>query len=242
MKAFLGLQDVKDAALADARDARLAGQFYAFGHHWHEGRGNVSGAMYHHYLKAGEAEQLCPDYSVAVHGIPPLFMEMIDAFFSNLSLHSNKDIHQHWAETVYGAIVPGADLRGVPDRLATYILEQADWLAAYADEKVAHQVGLLHGIFLMRCNGIDQTQRLADFYHDHIHKLQRHQTEGKRDLSNYARAAMRSLCSIDQYRGPYSYFLQYVVDGSAAHHRESKGKRWVELSQIFLQMIEDCRP
>lgn len=243
MKAFLGSQDVKRRAMQDAALARMGGHFYGWGCYWHpenggKCRGNVTGALLHMHLQPGQVEQDLPDYWEPVLGIPWLVGEMIDRFFSGLSSHDDKGIHERWAETVIGAITPGADLTGVPDRLVAYMLEQPEWLAAYADDW-AHQTGMMHSIVMLRLNSIDQAARLDDFYHAHIHKLHRHQTE--RGNGHEVRAALRSLTTL--YRenriGPLGYFLQHAVQGSAVHKRENKCKRWAELSQIFLQMIED---
>lgn len=245
MKAFLGSDDVKRRAMQDAALARMGGHFYAWGHYWHpymagKCRGNITGAVLHVHLKAGQVEQDLPDYWEPVLGIPWQVGEMMDRFFSGLSLHDDKELHTRWAEQVFSAIRPGADLSAVPDNMAAYILEQPEWMAAYADDW-AHQVGMMHAIVTLRLAGIDQGKRVDDFYFQHIHKLHRHQTEQGRDKSNHVRAALRSLCTLyrEQRRGPLSYFLQHAVDGSAAHKREKTGKRWAELSQIFLQMVED---
>jgi hypothetical protein len=244
MKAFLGSQDVKRRAMQDAALARMGGHFYGWGHYWHpenggKCRGNVAGALLNVHLQPGQVEQDLPGYWEPVLGIPWLVGEMIDRFFSGLCLHDDKEIHTRWAEMVVDAIRPGADLSSVPDRLVAYILEQPEWLAAYADDW-AHHVGLMHSIVLLRLNGIDQAARVEDFYHAHIHKLHRHQTDG-RSTGNEARAALRSLATLyrENRQGPLGYFLQHAVHGSAVHKRENKGKRWAELSQIFLQMIED---
>jgi len=235
--------------MARAAHFRHAGAFYAWGHYWHDdvgtgrARGNVSGAMYHDFLQPGQVEQDCPGYCEPVHGIPWAVGEMIDAFFSGLSLHENKDIHHQWAETVYSAITPGADLSLVPDKMAAYILETPDWLAAYAGEAVGHQVGMFHSITVLRLNGIDQEKRIKDFYYDHLYKLHRHQTDATRSLENAARDALKGLCGhmMERRRGPLGYFLQHAVGGSAVHKRQHAAKRWVELSQIFIHMIEDAR-
>lgn len=246
MKAFNDLQDLKKRAVQDAALARMGGHFYAWGHYWHhEGgkcRGNVTGAILHPYLKDGQVEQDLPAYWEPVMGIPWAVGTMLDTFFSALSCHDNKELHQHWAENALGAIRPGADLSRVPDNLAAYILEKPEWLAAYADEKAAHQVGLMHAFVTLRLNGIDQDKRIKDFYYDHLHKLHRHQLDVRRSPENAVRAALSSLCAhyMDNRRGPFGYFLQHAVEGSAGHKREPRPKRWVELSQIFLQMIEDC--
>lgn len=247
MKAFNGSQDDKRRAMHDVTLARMGGHLHAWGHYWNDGgmggkfKGNVTGAALNRYLKPEQVEQDLPDYWEPALGIPALVAEMLDVFFSGLSLHDNKELHQHWPEQVLGAIQPGMDLTRVPDRLTAYMLEQPEWLAAYADEKAAHLVGLMHAIFLLRVEGIDQSKRLADFYYDHIHKLHLSRFRGTvMHLDGYVWAALRHLCSIDKHRGPYGYFLKNAVDGRAAHRREPRGKHWVELSQIFLQMIEDC--
>lgn len=245
MKAFNGSEDVKRRALQDAALARMGGHFYGWGHYWHpenngKCRGNVTGALLHAHLQPGQVEQDLPDYWEPVLGIPWQVGEMVDRFFSGLCLHDDKELHTRWAEQVITAIRPGADLTAVPDKLAAYILEQTEWLAAYADDW-AHQVGMMHAIVTLRLAGIDQGKRVDDFYYAHIHRLHRHQTEGRRSPANEARAALKSLCALyrENRRGPFSYFLQHAVDGSAAHRREKTGKRWAELAQIFLQMIED---
>lgn len=249
MKAFLGSADVKRRAMQDAALARMGGHFYAWGHYWHpemEGkcRGNVTGALLHPYLEPGQVEQDIPAYWEPKLGIPWQVGELIDAFFSGLCLHENKDIHHGWAEQVIGVVTPGADLSPVADQMTAYILETPDWLAAYSDEECAHLIGYMHGIFTLRLNGIDQQKRIKDFYYKNIHKKHRHQvntTPKDCDMENYGWGALRHLCSVDQHRGPMWYFLQCAVNGSARHKRTHKAKQWVELSQIFLQMIEDCK-
>lgn len=245
MNAFMGSQDVKRRAMQDAALARMGGHYHAWGHYWHHDggkcRGNVTGAVLHTYMKPEQIEQDLPDYWEPVMGIPWAVAELIDTFFSGLSLHENKELHTAWAETVLGAINPGADLSRVPMKLAAYILEKPDWLAAYAGETVGHQAGMMHGIILLQMNGIDQVQRVRDFYNDHMHKLHRHQLDSSRSLENAGRAALHSLCIhlMEQRRGPLGYMLQHAVEGSAAHKREPRWKRWVEISQIFIQIIED---
>lgn len=247
IKAFLGSDDLKKRALFDAKLARMGGHFYGWGHYWHpehggKCRGNVSGAILHQYLKDGQVEQDLPAYWEPVMGIPWTVGELLDVFFSALCCHPDKELHQHWAEQALGAVRPGADLSQVADKMAAYMLETPDWLAAYADEKGAHQVGLMSAFVTLRLNGINQDKRIKDFYYDHMHKLQRHQLDIRHAPEGAARAAMQSLCTLymEQRRGPLGYFMQHAVEGSAAHRREQKTKRWVELSQIFLQMIEDC--
>lgn len=247
MKAFKGSQDIKQDAIRRAALARMGGHFYAWGHYWHhEGgkcRGNVSGAVLSHHLKEGQPEQACPDYWEPMLGIPWQVGELLDVFFSGLSLHENKDIHHGWAEQVFNAIRPGADLSAVPDNMVAYILETPEWLATYSDEECAHLIGYMHGIFTLRLNGIDQAARIKDFYYKNIHKKHHSRfatASNDCKLENYGWGALRHLCSVDQHRGPMGYFLGCAVKGSARNKRVHQSKQWVELSQIFLQMIEDC--
>lgn len=247
MKAFMDCRENKQAAIARAVALREAGAFYAWGHHWCEGKGDVTGGMYHPYLQPGEVEQDCPKYSGAVHGIHWRAAELIDVFFHGLALNPDKQIHQTWAERVYETIRPGADITPVPDRLISYILERPEWLASYADEKGAHMVGMMQGIItLRRCafpdqlNGIDQEKRIKDLYYDHIHKLHMSRFQGERNPAYFVNAAMRSLCEAHLRRGTMGYFLHNVVQARAGNNRAAQTREWADLSMIFLKLIEDC--
>lgn len=241
MKAFLGLQDVKDRAIQRAVKGRENGQFYGWGHYYHEGKGNVSGVMYHPYLEDGQVEQDVKMYPEPVHGIPYAVAGIIDDFFSGLCCHDDKDLHQHWAERVYTAIPVGADLSRLPDRLAVYMLENTEWLADYACDRGGPLVGFMYAIFLLRLEGIDQTKRMKNFYYDHIHKLHRHQMNGRNKNENYVMAALSAICGVDtNTNGAWHYFISHACHGSAVHKRTKYANRVADLSDIFIQMIKDC--
>lgn len=242
MRAFNNDLAAKATAVQHMQQCHSVGNFYAWGHYFHEGKGNITGCMYHTHLQDGEVEQDCPKYSEPVHGIPWQIMEIADTIFGGLSLHDNKEIHQQWPEMFYDSIPVGADLSKVADSLMAYLLEKPEWLASYADEECAHLVGYMQGIFTLRLNGIDQSKRIKDFYYQNIHKKHHSRFRTGKDckLDQYAWAAMRHICSVDQHRGPVHYFLHACVDGSARKKSVPKGKQWVELSQIFMQMLGDA--
>jgi len=241
MKAFFNTTEDQAHAIARASLARTQGQFFAFGRYWDGERGNVSGVMYNMCLEVGQPEQDVANYSEAVHGIPSDVAGIINDIFGGLSCHDDKDLHQHWAERVYEAIPPGADLSKVPDTLAVYMLEHTEWLADYGSDKAGRLVGFMYAIFLLRMEGIDQTKRLNNFYYDHIHKLYRHQTDVRRNNENYVMAALRSICGVDtNTNGAWHYFISHACHGSAVHKRTKYANRVADLSDIFIQMIKDC--
>ncbi len=239
MKAFTCCIEDKEKAIARARAARLDGSFYAWGHYWDRDgagkwKGNVSGVMYHPYLKEGENEQAVIKYPAAVHGIPEDVARMIDTIFSGLSLNDDKELHFRCAETVYAAIQPGADLSRVPAAMAAHILEQKEWLADYADENTGHWVGMMHGYMLMQSRGDNVEKYLNNFYNDHIHKLHRHQLNGEVARANYVRAALRALS-----QNNYCFFLKHAADGRAANRGSYKtGPEWKELAWLFEQALK----
>lgn len=241
MKAFTNTLEGKNAAITRAAAHREAGNYYAWGHYWYEGKGNVSGAMYHPYLQDGEVEQDCQDYPPSVHGIPVDVAGMIDTIFGGLSLDDDKELHTRWAERVYVAIPNGADLSQITNTIALHMLENPRWLVDYADDKGSHMIGLMNAFYILRAEGINPDKRMKNFYYDHIHGLHRHQLEGRRKTSNYAISAMSRLCNVDTNpRGAWHYFLHDCVDGSAATLKQTKGKRWQAIADIFLQTLQDA--
>ncbi len=241
MKAFTNTLEYKNAAIARAADHRHAGNFYAWGHYWHEGKGNVSGAMYHPYLKDDEVEQDCAAYPPSVHGIPVDVAGVIDTIFGGLSLCDDKELHTRWAERAYVAIPIGADLSNVNNQLALHMLENASWLLDYADDKGSHLIGLMTAFYILRAEGINPEKRIKNFYYDHIHKLHRHQLEGRRNHANYVVSAMSRLCNVDTNpRGAWHYFIHDCVDGSAVSLKTTKGNRFKKVADLYLQLLQDA--
>lgn len=248
MKAFNGDPALKKKTLFDAALARMGGHFYGWGHYWHpylngKCRGNVTGALLNPYLPAGKIEQELPMLWEPVLGIPWQVGELADEVFSMLCCHKDKSLADAWAEVFLDAIRPGADLSRVTDAIIAQVLEQPEWLAAYADEESAHGIGYMSGVFTLRLNGINQAKRIEDFYWKNIDKKHQHRfrtTQTDAPLVNYPWAALRSLCSIGKHRGPLGYFLSYAVTGSARHLRVDKDERVNVLVARIIQMIKDC--
>lgn len=243
MKAFISGTENKESAIARARALRESDAFYGWGHFWHEGKGNVSGGMYHSYLKPGETEQDVLKYPEPVHGIPVSAAKLFDYFFSGLCIH-DKEIAKAWAETVYEAIRPGADLSQLSNKIILHVLETPELLAEYADGKGAHLVGVMQGIYILRGMGINQDKRLIELHYDHLYKLHRHQLDGKHDTANYVMAALKALSSTPisgEDCGAVWYFLNHAMHGAAANKKRGKhGEEWYALSKVLIQKIKDC--
>ena len=243
MKAFTDTSQTKEQAIYHAGLWRRKGMYFAFGRYWDGEKGNVSGGMYHEYLNSVQTVQDCPYYACTVHGIPTAVAGIIDVFFSGLSCIKDDDNNcsaNLWAESVYEAIPVGADLSKVADKMVMYVLENPEWLAAYADEKAAHLTGLMHGIFKIRLLGHDQSLDLKNFYYDHMHNMHRHQLQGHRDHSRYVNGALKAISEVNSNMlGEHSFFFKGAVSGSSRNLKIHHGERWRKLSEIFLQMLRD---
>ena len=244
MKAFMDPVYNKDHALKIARLCRRTQTFFAFVHYWDGEKGNLSGCMYHEFLQSemGETQFDCKRYAPIIHGIPMEVAGIIDDIFAGLWCNKGMDKRRamQWAENVYTAIPVGADLSGVPDKLAAYILETPSWMAEYADERGAHLAGLMHGIFQLRIAGVNQAHRLEDFYYDHMAGLRKYQLDGRRKRQNYVMRGLKAISEVEYNQsGAWSHFLTSAVLGSAKHRKIHYGERWHDLSKIFLQILED---
>ena len=240
MKVFSNSLEEKPQALARLESYRAAGALHAFGHVWYEGKGNVSGAMYHDHLFSGQIIQDCAQHAPRMHGIPVSMAYLIDHVFSGLSCAPDKAIHQLWPGRVYESMKPGTDLKHIVNSLVLHMLEKPEWLASYADEKGAHIVGLMHSIFVMRLHGIDQKDATTNFYHDHIRKRARYEMDGTRNRENYVYAALSAICGIDDNtKGALYYFIHNACAGSADKFRVPPWRRYGEISNLIVKMIED---
>lgn len=240
----------KNAALKIVREAAENGVFTDRLICWHEDfpgagyKGNISGVLLHRHLANGQSGPDCAYLWDHVAGIPWQVGEMADQIYCGLALLPNKRRYQEFAFNFLEAIRPGADLSNVPETMAAHMLEKAEWCAGFADEKTAHQAGIMHALMLMRMQGLDKDgKRIADFYNDHLYKLRRHQTECSGiDINphNAARAALCSLCKhfMERRIGPLSYFLKNCVNGAAATGRASRAWHWLELSNTFLNILK----
>ena len=242
MKAFEGSIEGKHSAIKRAREYRQNDQFYAWGHYWHEGKGNVSGAMYHdHADKMLLDKNMLPYPAPDVHGIPINVATMADTFFAGLYTHKDKELYTLWAERFYEAIPEGADLTRVPYLMASHILNTPEWMLDYADERGAEMVDYMQAVCALCLAGIDQEKRVKDFYYDQIHGLHRHQLDGQKDVARYVYAAIRSLCGVERNpTGCWHYFLRHAVHGAAKHSGINRGLQWLDLSEEFLRIIREC--
>lgn len=241
-QAFVGALETKEWAIARAADFRKAKAFHAFGHYWHEGKGNISGCMYHDFLKPGDPVQQCATLCESVHGIPWQIQEIADAIFGGLSCHDDKELFTTWAERFYEAIRPGADLLPVRDLLVQHMLEFSKWCKDFADEETEPQIDLMHSIYCLKVQGIDQQKRIKEFYYKYIHPMHHNKFNASYGNENNARAALKNLCSVNTTdgRGAFGYFLQSCVEGHANGKHHKRGQSWNELSKVFLRMLGDC--
>lgn len=242
LKTFTDGQRDKPHALHRVEAAAELGMFYANGRIWDGKRGNITGAVYHPYMEAGETEHDLWQYPRIIHGIPHNVMCVANTIFNGLSFREDQSVYKDWPMRFYNALPGNKRISRVPDQLIYNMIADEKWIAEYADEKGAHLVGLMASIFVLRIEGIECGPRLMDIYHTHIHKLHRsrYMSIGSNEskLQNYPYGAVKALCDIvSNPGGAIDYFLNISTRGRARHEDKDPAKMWDLVADEFITLL-----
>lgn len=154
MKAFLGLQSVKDTYLARVREHRAADQLVK-GLYWRDGKGCAVGCTIHSD-KHSDYERLL--------GIPEALAMLEDSIFEGLP----NELAMTWPDRFLDSIQVGADLTLVASRFLHWLLvDPVDGVVKYADVKTKPAIVAVGNLYARRLGGDEPTtgEWLAAYAH-----------------------------------------------------------------------------
>jgi hypothetical protein len=235
MLTFTKKLESKAEALIRVQNHMNLGSFYAWGHHFHCGRGSPCGVMYHGWLREDESITQCVKKAEEVHGIPSMVAGLLNHFFAALSCLPDKGVSQLFVQQFYEAIPERVNLRNVPYDLILYTFDHAKFLKEYASEDAKRVLLYAPTIIENMKKYLDQTDQIKALYESELI-----------NYPNYYKGndinALRKLITPDGIltNAKLHYYLDFICAGPNA--KKPARDRWekeYELAQVFLRLIRE---